>query len=221
MLLGKIAPVFLQLAMSLACTLNTHEQQPGGFSYADDCRSVATYFYDMVSCLMQRNTLREVMQCTEIGPNSVEYWTVEKGSTLDRWDMVPPSDTDKSDKFEYQLDGKLKITPRGLLLLASYMPACRNCRISEAIDWCPFNEWDRFSHCLCCKLVDKHDIECFENCIYNRNYRSYVGPIALNRIDWSCRNGLRCKIPRAVNSLQAKVHILFLLRNPHPTSDRA
>ncbi|KAF9881636.1 hypothetical protein CkaCkLH20_00782 [Colletotrichum karsti] len=188
-MLVPIALVSFLASSALGCGLNSVYQYPNAAQYTYDCRELATDGYGLAICLLQRNTLNAVMGCANVDSNEVISWQVQRGTTIDSLDLIPPDSmtADKLQIADNDADGQLRITPRGLLLVASYLPSCQKCNVEAAFAKCPYNNFQKFIACLCCELVDVKKIACLEDCIFNTNYGLYSQIAQFKRMSWTCQ----------------------------------
>lgn len=115
-----------------------------------DCLSAPTKG-KLATCLLQTNSIARVMDCTDKGPHKVLFWWLEgRGDPADGLDLIPRSDR-CSAAYSDTTDGKLRVTPRGILLEAA--KACKSCdkMLARSIAQCPYDTWEKFRGCLCCE----------------------------------------------------------------------
>ncbi|TDZ35773.1 hypothetical protein C8035_v008487 [Colletotrichum spinosum] len=185
-----------QAGSALSCALYAATQYPQIATYNYDCRDLATDAWGLSVCLLQRNTLNTIMGCANSNANEILSWTVAPGSRVDSLDLIP-SDTLAADKLrlmDNDGDGLLRVTPRGLLLVASRLPACKSCRAEDAFLRCPYEDYQKFIGCLCCESVSAKKISCLEDCIYSSGYGPFSQPKQFQRMPWSCKAS--CVKPR-------------------------
>lgn len=211
MLCIKLALALSYSAIVLACSLDCRTQHPDGFTYEYDCKDANDYA-ELTMCLLQRNTLNEVMQCTEYGPNHVFFWKVDPGSIADQLDLIPPPgrNNEQAEKFELigdDLEGYLKVTPRGLIYAASQLQPCQHCGLTAAISICPHKDHEKFRKCLCCQLVNEWMIKCLEDCIYRQQYGYFGRPEFLRAIDWQCSGVQVCQMEGMVDGITNQVKV--------------
>lgn len=153
-----------------------------------DCREV-TNIFALAVCILQRNTLYNVLGCTNYDANQALSWYVESGSQADDLDIVAPYYDNQHDKIVYyhnNYDGRLAVTPRGLLLVASVLEECRHCELEAAIAACPNSDFGEFINCLCCKCVRPDQISCLEKCIFRSSVGIYAVQKSFDQYQWFC-----------------------------------
>lgn len=189
MLLAKLLFFLNQIHFVVAnegtnvCTLHAHNDD-----YNLDCRDVTSIFA-LAVCLLQRNTLYNVLWCTNYDANQALSWSVKSGSQAGDLDILPPYYSNQRDKivlYPDSFDGRLAVTPRGLLLVASALEECRHCKIGPAIAACPQSDFSEFIGCLCCQYVVPAQISCLENCIFGSSVGNYAVQKHFNHYQWLC-----------------------------------
>lgn len=153
-----------------------------------DCREVTSMFA-LAVCLLQRNTLYKVLWCTNYDANQLLSWSVEEGGQEDSLDILAPYYDNQRDKivtYPKSLDGRLSVTPRGLLLVASALKECQHCGLEPVIARCPYSDFSEFISCLCCEAVTPYQISCLEKCIFGTSVGDYILQTSFTQYQWLC-----------------------------------
>jgi hypothetical protein len=124
-------------------------------------------------CLLQRNSVAKLMECTDWDPTHVLNWTLHDRDLLaDSLDLIPRDDH-CSEVNANGNDDMLKVTPRGILMAAAWacaeLGSCDK-SLANSIAKCPYNTFQEFQACLCCELVEQDDINFLEHFIRGADF---------------------------------------------------
>lgn len=131
----------------------------------DECHDMEKRL-ELATCFLFTNSFTSILECADLGPNQVQQWPYK---SLDTLDLIPYEHYTIDNVWKVChgsrncADGKLSVTPRGILLAALDSPKCHECSLRSVFEGCP-DDMTLFQGCLCYQGVLQEDIDCITEC---------------------------------------------------------
>lgn len=193
-------------------------------TYKTGCLQAVNSVFDLSICILQRNSIEKILDCTG-EENEVLWWTVTTGSKADAWDMLPPEQYSDKLRKSSNDEGRVYMTPRGVLVVAASTNHCADCELDAVFKKCPYNPKSReFMDCLYCEGVQDEQMECLNECIWKSPSRKYSKfedesqkAIKVSRTDVVCKARSKTK----PNTNSRRMVRQFLPYSPTPQTPRS
>lgn len=158
----------LPMAGCSSCYFSDGRTDWYGYQYTFNCIKLAEIPGELSGdqrlaiCLLQRNSIRRMLECGFWDGQKMFTESVTIGSTADRLQLTRDLPWVKG----FNDDGLVKVTPKDVLLTVAELDLCEeNCGVARPIRKCPYFNKQQFTACLCCEGVETSDFDCLNRCL--------------------------------------------------------
>lgn len=129
-------------------------------------------------CLVERNSLEQILQCGFEDYSKKMYFRTTEGGVADGLDLTDNTHHDSD-------DGRVFVTPKDILLTAARSCESDQVSVSNLIEQCPYYTLQEFKSCLCCKGVTQEDLENLDDCL-RKSWRVVKAHKSIKNFRYSC-----------------------------------